>query len=157
MTGRLARLGAMRASAAVLVGVLVLLATGCGGGSGARLSKEDFQSQANAICDKYQQQLRALPTPTSLDEIPDLVDQALEILNKEIDEIGKLNPPEELQSQFDQMLAESDKTKQAANDLSAAAKSGDQAAVQKALDAGNAASNKADQIATQLGLDSCKG
>ena len=55
------------------------------------------------------------------------------------------------------MLAESDKTKQAANDLSAAAKSGDQAAVQTALDAGNAASNKADQIATELGLDSCKG
>jgi hypothetical protein len=137
------------------VGVLVLLATGCGGES--RLSKADFQSQANAICDKYQAQLKALPTPTSLDEIPDLVDQALAILNKEIDEIGNLNPPEELQDQFDAMLEESDKTKQAADDLSAAAKSGDQAAVQKALDTGNAASNKADQIATELGLDSCKG
>ena len=148
----------MRGAVAALVGVLVLLATGCGGGgSGARLSKEDFQSQANAICDKYQKQLNALPTPTSLDEIPDLVDQALGILNKEIDEIAALNPPEEFQGQFDAMLAESDKTKQAADDLSAAAKSGDQGAVQKALDAGNAASNRADQIATQLGLDSCKG
>jgi hypothetical protein len=145
----------MRGGVATLVGVLVLLATGCGGES--RLSKADFQSQANAICDKYQAQLKALPTPTSLDEIPDLVDQALAILNKEIDEIGNLNPPEELQDQFDAMLEESDKTKQAADDLSAAAKSGDQAAVQKALDTGNAASNKADQIATELGLDSCKG
>jgi flagellar hook-basal body complex protein FliE len=146
----------MRGAVAALVGILVLLATGCGGG-GARLSKEDFQSQANAICAKYQKQLDALPTPTSLDEIPDLVDQALGILNKEIDEIAALNPPEEFQDQFDAMLAESDKTKQAADDLSAAAKSGDQGAVQKALDAGNAASNKADQIATDLGLDSCKG
>ncbi|HEX3255048.1 MAG TPA: hypothetical protein VHQ96_04615, partial [Gaiellaceae bacterium] len=60
-------------------------------------------------------------------------------------------------SQFDQMLAESDKTKEAADDLSAAAKSGDQAAVQKALQEGNTASSKADQLAGQLGLDSCKG
>ena len=137
-----------------MVGVLVLLAAGCGG-SNARLSKADFQSQANAVCAKYQKQLDALATPTTLDEVPDFVDKALEILNKEIDEIGNLNPPEELQSQFDQMLAESNKTKQAADDLSAAAKSGDQAAVQKALADGKSASDKADQIATDLGLDSC--
>ena len=56
-----------------------------------------------------------------------------------------------------EQLAESDKTKEAADDLSAAAKSGDQAAVQKALQEGNTASSKADQLAGQLGLDSCKG
>jgi hypothetical protein len=147
----------MRGAVAALVGVLVLLATGCGGSSGGRLSKEDFQTQANAVCDRYQKQLDALATPTTLDEIPDLVDQALSILEKEVDEISALNPPEELQSQFDAMLAESDKTKQAASDLSEAAKSGDRAGVQKALDEGNAASAKADQLAGQLGLDSCKG
>jgi hypothetical protein len=147
----------MRGAVAALVGVLVLLATGCGGSSGGRLSKEDFQTQANAVCDRYQKQLDALATPTTLDEIPDLVDQALAILEKEVDEISALNPPEELQSQFDAMLAESDKTKQAASDLSEAAKSGDRAGVQKALDEGNAASAKADQLAGQLGLDSCKG
>jgi hypothetical protein len=147
----------MRGALAALVGVLLLLATGCGGSGGGRLSKEDFQSQANAVCAKYQKQLDALGTPTSLDEIPALVQQALGILNKEIDEVAALNPPEELQSQFDALIAETNKTKQAATDLSDAAKSGDQAAVQKALDEGNAASDKADQLAGQLGLDSCKG
>jgi hypothetical protein len=149
----------MRGAVAALVGVLVLLVTACGGGGGsdARLSKEEFQSQANAICDKYQKQLQQLKTPTNLDEIPDLVDQALAILNKEIDEISALNPPQELQSQFDDMIAASDKTKAAADDLSAAAKSGDQAAVQKALEEGNAASKQADEFAGELGLDSCKG
>jgi hypothetical protein len=142
-----------------LAGVLVLLATACGGGGGssARLSKEDFQSQANTICAKYQKQLDALGTPESLDEIPDLVDQALVILNKEVDEISELNPPEELQADFDKMIAASDRTKAAADDLSAAAKEGDQAAVQKALEKGNAASSEADQLAGTLGLDSCKG
>jgi len=149
----------MRGGVAALVGLLVLLVTACGGGGGsdARLSKEEFQSQANAICDMYQKQLDQLKTPANLDEIPDLVDQALAILNKEVVEISALNPPEELQSQFDEMIAASDKTKAAADDLSAAAKSGDQAAVQKALEEGNAASNQADELAGELGLDSCKG
>jgi hypothetical protein len=149
----------MRGATAALLGILVLLATACGGGSGssARLSREQFQSQANAICAKYQKQLDALEQPTSLDEIPDLVDQALVVLNKEIDEIAALNPPEELQSDFDKMIAATDKTKAAADDLSSAAKAGDQTAVQKALEEGNAASAEADQLAGGLGLESCKG
>lgn len=147
----------MRGAVAALVGVLVLFVAACGGGGGARLSEEEFQSQANAICAKYQKQLNALGSPTSIEEIPDLVDQALEILNKEVDEIAALNPPEDLQSDFDKMIAASDKTKAAADDLSAAAKSGDQAAVQKALEEGNAASKEADQLATNLGLTECQG
>ena len=145
----------MRGSVAALVGVLSLLAAGCGGGGEEPLSKADFQSQANAICAKYEKQLNALGTPSSIDEIPDLVQQALVILNKEIDEIAALNPPDELQSDFDKMIAASNKTKAAANDLSAAAKSGDQAAVQKALEDGNAASDEADQLAAGLGLGEC--
>ena len=145
----------MRGSVAAVVGVLALLAAGCGGGGEEPLSKAEFQTQANAICAKYQKQLNALGIPSSIDEIPDLVQQALVILNKEIDEIAALNPPDELQSDFDKMIAASNKTKAAANDLSAAAKSGDQAAVQKALEDGNAASDEADQFATGLGLSEC--
>jgi DNA-binding NtrC family response regulator len=148
----------MRGLVAVLVGVLVLVAAGCGGGgSDTRLSREEFESQANAICAKYQKQLGAIGTPSSVEEIPDLVEQALAILNKEVAEIAALNPPTDMQTEFDAMIEASNNTKAAANDLSQAAKDGDQAAVQKALDEGNAASKKADQIATQLGLDSCKG
>jgi len=148
----------MRGLVAGLVGVLVLLAAGCGGGgSDTRLSRKEFESQANAICAKYQKQLDAIGTPSSVEEIPDLVEQALAILNKEVAEIAALSPPADMQTEFDAMIEASNNTKAAANDLSQAAKDGDQAAVQKALDEGNAASKKADQIATQLGLDSCKG
>jgi hypothetical protein len=145
----------MRGSVAAVLGGLALLAAGCGGGGEEPLSKAEFQSQANAICAKYEKQLNALGAPSSIDEIPDLVQQALVILNKEIDEIAALNPPDELQSDFDKLIAASNKTKAAANDLSAAAKSGDQAAVQKALEDGNAASDEADQLATGLGLGEC--
>jgi hypothetical protein len=145
----------MRGSVAALVGVVALFAAGCGGGGEEPLSKAEFQSQANAICAKYEKQLKALGTPSSIEEIPDLVEQALAVLNKEIDEIAALNPPEDLQSDFDKMIAASNKTKAAADDLSAAAKSGDQAAVQQALEDGNAASKEADQLAAGLGLSEC--
>ena len=148
----------MRGSAALLVGVFVVLfAAACGGGGGDTRLREEFESQANAICAKYQKQLEALGTPSSIDEIPDLVEQALAILNKEVAEVAALKPPTDMQTEFDAMIEASNNTKDAANDLSQAAKDGDRAAVQKALEEGNAASTKADQIATQLGLDSCKG
>ena len=146
----------MRGFVAALVGVLVLLA-GCGGGGDTRLSREEFESQGNAICAKYQKQLQAVGNPSSIDEIPDLVDQAVAILNREIAEIAALKPPADMQTEFDALIDASNNTKDAAADLSQAAKDGDRAAVQKALGEGKAASEKADQIATQLGLDSCKG
>jgi hypothetical protein len=146
----------MRGALAGLVAGFVVLAAACGGG-GERLSKAEFTRQANAICGKYQKQLDALDTPTSLDEIPDLVNSALAILNKEIDEISDLDPPEQLQDQFDALIEQSNKTKAAADDLSEAAKANDEDAVQQALDEGNAASTRADRIAGQLGLDACKG
>jgi hypothetical protein len=145
----------MRVSVAALAGVLVLLAAGCGSGDGGRLSKDEFQTQANAICAKYQKQIDAIGAPSSLDEIPDLISQILPILNKEIDEISALDPPEELQSDFDKMLAATDRTKAAAADLSEVAKAGNQAAVQKALEEGNAASKEADDLAANLGLQDC--
>jgi hypothetical protein len=145
----------MRGAIAALAGVLILLVAACGGGGDARLSEEEFQSQANAICAKYQKQLDELGTPSSLDEIPELVDQALAILNKEVDEIDALNPPQELQSDVDKLLAATDRTRAAADDLSTAATSGDQAAVQQALDEGNAATKEADDLASSLGLDEC--
>jgi len=144
----------MRGFVAALVGVLVLLA-GCGGGGDTRLSREEFESQGNAICAKYQKQLQAVGNPSSIDEIPDLVDQAVAILNREIAEIAALKPPADMQTEFDALIDASNNTKDAAADLSQAAKDGDRAAVQNALDEGKAASEKADQIATQLGLDSC--
>ena len=144
----------MRGFVAALVGVLVLLA-GCGGGGDTRLSREEFESQGNAICAKYQKQLQAVGNPSSIDEIPDLVDQAVAILNREIAEIAALKPPADMQTEFDALIDASNNTKAAADDLSQAAKDGDRAAMQKALDEGKAASEKADQIATQLGLDSC--
>ena len=67
----------------------VLLATGCGGGSGDRLSRSEFQSRANGIC-----------TDLNRKEQPDLgattkagIDRNLERLDSAVSDLARVNPP----------------------------------------------------------------
>jgi hypothetical protein len=134
------------------VGAL-LVAAGCGGGD--RLSQAEFQEQGNAICARYEKQIEAIGTPNSLEEIPGYVDKALPIVEREIEELEDLKPPEDDQEAFDEMLAEAKKTLAAGRDLGAAAEQDDQDAIEKALNEGNTASDRADAHAQDLGLEDC--
>ena len=136
-----------------LVTGLAAVAAACGGDE--RLSREELQTKGNAICSKYDKQIDAIGTPTSVEEVPEYVNKALPIVEKEIDEMKALTPPEEDQETFDQMIAEAEKTVEAGRDLGEAAEKNDDAAIEKALNAGNTASDRADQHAQKLGLDAC--
>jgi hypothetical protein len=135
--------------------VAALLAAGCGGGGGDRLSKEDFQQQANATCTKYEKKLNAIGKPTSLEDIKAYVDKGIPVIQQGLAELRTLKPPEDLQSDYDRMLAEIEKSIPAARQLGEAAAENDPAAVQKALAAGNAARAAADDAAKTLGLTEC--
>jgi hypothetical protein len=139
---------------ALVAGAAALAAAGCGGG-GDRLSQAEFQGQGNAICAKYEKEIEAIGTPNSLEEIPGYVDKALPIVEREIEELEELEPPEDDQEAFDEMLAEARKTLDAGRSLGAAAEQDDQAAIEKALNEGNAASDRADAHAQELGLEDC--
>jgi hypothetical protein len=132
--------------------VLVCLAAGCGGGGS---DKEDFQKQANSICKRYTEQLAALPAPSSPAAISEYVDKAIPLLEQGVAELRALKPPEELAGDYGRMLDETENAIPAARDLGAAAAKNDPAAVQKALNEGNAANDKADRLATKLGLPEC--
>ena len=143
----------LRGTAALVAGALTLAASACGGEG--MLSQEEFQEQGNAICAKYDKQIEDIPTPTSVEEVPGYVDKALPIVERQIDEMKELNPPEENQGTFDEMIAEAEKTVQAGRDLGEAAEENDDAAIEQALNEGNAASDRADEHATELGLTDC--
>jgi hypothetical protein len=144
----------MRRSAAALVaGAMVLAASACGGEE--RLSKEDFQKEGNAICAKYDKQIEEIGTPTSVEEVPAYVKKVLPIVERQIEDMKELNPPEADQQAFDEMIAEAEKTVEAGGDLGEAADANDDAAIEKALNEGNAASDRADEHATDLGLTDC--
>lgn len=131
----------------------ILAMAGCGGED--PLTQAELREQANAICAKYERQIDEIAVPSSVEEIPAYVDKAAPVVEKEIDELKALDPPDEDQEIFDQMVAEAEKTLVAGKSLSDAAEKGDDAAVEKALNEGNVASNRADEHARTLGLTEC--
>jgi hypothetical protein len=143
----------LRGTAALVVGILVLAASACGGEDA--LSKEEFQEQGNAICEKYDKQIEDISTPTSVEEVPGYVNKALPIVERQIEDMKELSPPEEDQETFDAMIEEAEKTVQAGRELGEAAEAKDDAAIEQALNEGNTASDRADEHATELGLTDC--
>ena len=102
----------------------VLAAAGCGGGSEDRLTHDEFLSQGNAICAKYDGQIEAAgqtafasagqPTEAEIQAFAE--NTLLPTVEKEIDELRSLSPPEEDEATVDEIL---DKAQAAADELGA--------------------------------------
>jgi hypothetical protein len=140
--------------ACALAGAVLLVAAGCGGGED-RLSTAEFQERVNGICTKYDKQIDAVRAPSSVEEIPAYVAKVLPIVEREVEEMKAAEPPENDQEAFDAMVGEAEKALEAGRDLSDAAEENDEAAIEKALNEGNAASDRADEHARELGLTDC--
>jgi len=134
---------------------LACLAAGCGGGGGDRLSQEEFQQQADAICEKYDKKIQALGSPQSPADIPAYVQQGIPLLRQGIAELRALNPPADVEDDYNRMLDETAKAIPAAETLADAAEKNDAAAVQDAIKEGQQADEASDELATKLGLGRC--
>jgi hypothetical protein len=142
--------------AAGLAAVLALLGAACGGGDdGDRLSEEEFRTQANAICEEYDAKIAEIGSPESPEDIPEFVEQGIPVIEEGLAELRALNPPAELEEDYNAMLDETEKAIPAARDLSEAAAEGDAEAVQEAIEQGQRADEASDRFATELGLDAC--
>jgi hypothetical protein len=141
-------------ASAVVAAAASLAAAGCGGGED-RLSTAEFQERVNGICTKYDKQIDAVRAPSSVEEIPAYVAKVLPIVEREVEEMKAVEPPEDDQETFDAMIGEAEKALEAGRDLSDAAEENDEAAIENALNEGNAASDRADEHARELGLTDC--
>ena len=142
-----------RAPLGLLTLALVVLAAACGGGND--LTKAQFVKQADAICQKYDAKISAVPRPQSLNDVGQYMDRVIPLFKDEVDAIDGLKPPKEIEGRVDGMVASARKTVTAAEDLRDAAKKKDEAAVRKALHDGQAASASSDKAARDLGLKRC--
>jgi hypothetical protein len=149
----------VRRGLAALFGILTLLLAACGGGSGGggstSLSAVDFRKQADAVCAKYEQKLNDIGQPTSLSELGDFVDKAVPLIEQGNTELQKLQPPDELQADWDKAMAIQDENLQKTRDLQDAVHKNDQAAMQKLFT--DLGSNQAEsrRLATKIGLQNC--
>jgi hypothetical protein len=147
----------MGIAARIILGLsLAALLSGCGGDDdGDRLSAEEFRTQANAICAEYNQKVTDLGEPPSPEEIPGYVDSVIPVVEDGLAELRDLNPPAELEEDYNAMLDEVAKAIPAARALGEAAADQDVTALQEAIEEGQRADEAADQIARRLGLDRC--
>jgi hypothetical protein len=134
---------------------LACLAAGCGGGGGDRLSQEGFQQQASAICEKYDKKIQALGSPQSPADVPAYVQKGIPLLRQGIAELRALNPPADVENDYNRMLDETAKAIPAAEKLASAAEKNDAAAVQDAIKEAQEADEASDALATKLKLDGC--
>jgi hypothetical protein len=139
----------------ILAVAVAVTAAGCGGGGDDRLSQKELQTQANAICEKYDNKIQALGSPSSPEEVSGFVDQVIPLLQQGVAELRALKPPADIEDDYDRMLDETEKAVPAARKLADAAEKNDAAALQEALAAARKADEASDEIATKLGLTGC--
>jgi len=137
------------------IGVAVLIAA-CGGGGGDQtLSADEFRKQADSICTEYEGRIGDLQSPSSLDELPDFVDEVIPIIEEGNAKLADLNPPEELASDWDRAMELQDQNLEVAHDLQDAIHDNDTAKVQELLTKLNETDAQSNAIARKIGLEDC--
>jgi hypothetical protein len=139
-----------------LTGLLVTAAIGlgaCGGDDG--LSKADYVEQANAICRDANTQLGKIAEPSDVAGIAAYVASAKTVTSAAVDKMAALEPPEELRADHQAHVADGRKVVTLADDLAAAAKTGDQAAFQRISQQGDRMDETSDARAERMGLTDC--
>ena len=143
---------------AILIGLVTSTAlavgTGCGG-DGDRLSSEDLVSEADAICAEYEAELGALAEPESLADFERLVQDAKPIVESGIERLRALDPPEDLQDEFDEWLSRNEENVAAIEDLQEAVADRDEQRIQEIVRQIDENEQEADELATQIGLEDC--
>ena len=143
----------MRAAVLLLTAVAM---SGCGdGGDGERLTREEYASQADAICTKYNEQVRALQNPSNIEELADAADKTLPILDDAIGELEDLEPPENEAATAEDWL---DQVKLLKGDLETIrdrAEENDLPGVQAAVPSAQQHNDRSNELATQLGMSVC--
>ena len=143
---------------AVLATLIVLLLAACGGGGGggsSRLSKSEFDSKANEICDKYQKKINDVPQPKNLKNIPAYIDKVLPIVEEGTSKLDDLQPPKDMQSKVDAWVTIQKGQVDQAKRLKAAAEKGDFAAVTKIANEADASNKRGNDLAREIGATSC--
>jgi len=141
--------------AALIALALVVLLPGCGGGSGKPLTKEDYASKADAICGKYNQQVKLLANPKNLSDLAKVADKTLPILDHAISDIRKLEPPASEKALSDQWLTQVRGLKDDLQEIRDKAKAGDMQGVRAVVPKATDHNSKSNALAGQLGMSVC--
>ena len=141
---------------ALVIVLAIAFLAGCGGGgSGKPLTKEEYASKADAVCEKYNGQVKALKNPSNLSELADIADKTLPILDNAISDLKKLKPPADEQSVATQWLVQVQGLKNDLQEIRDKANAKDIQAVQQVVPKAEQHNARSNELATELGMTVC--
>ena len=133
----------------------LILAAGCGGDAGKRLTKDEYASRADAICAKYNREVGELATPETFSEVADVADRTLTVLGKAIADLKKLNPPVIEKARVDQWLSQIENLEEDLKEIHDAAEARDRQALQAVVPKAEEHNRRTNALAAELGLTVC--
>lgn len=136
----------------------VVLLGGCGGGGGSggqRLTRDQYASQADAVCTKYKAKTNALSRPRSLSDLAKVADQVLPLLDDARGELGRLEPPQDEEAAAQAWLDQFDVLVDDVKTIRDKARSGDTEGVQAVAVPALQHNQHANALAAQLGMRVC--
>lgn len=155
----------LRQTVGLAVSALVLGTTACGGGAQQteRLSEAEWIAQADAICANGTAELEALGLPetgeelsaVSAEEFVELLDEASEIGDEQLDGLRELNPPAEAEADYTRLLDLTVLQVKATRDLRDATADGDTDAIPGLLQEIQSIEQEADAIIEQYPFEEC--
>ena len=140
--------------------VAALALAGCGGGddeSNQALSYDAFGAAAGEVCQDVSGTIDPLQSQFTGDVKKDaaIFDDLIPALQSGTDDLAALEPPEELQSTFDDYLAKIEEQEAGAIDAQKAAEAGDQEEYIRILETVDQISTESDLDASKLGATGC--
>ena len=145
----------MRRALPLLLAIALLAGCGGGGGNGEPLTREEYAAKADAICGKYKQETDSLARPANLSDLAKVADQVIPILDKARGELRKLKPPANEQATASAWLDQFDVIIDDVAKIRDKAKANDAAGVQAQAQPALQHNERANQLATQLGMTVC--
>jgi hypothetical protein len=141
---------------AFLTGAMGLAAAGCGGGDD-RLTREELVEEADATCADFDQQIEEIEEPQSLDDVERYVQEVRPIVEDGTNELAELEPPEELEDEYEDWIAAMRSSVDQFDELEEAAASGDEQRIQEVFESAGQGGEEADQLAEEIGFQECGG
>lgn len=135
----------------------VLALAGCGGGDDDALTERQLASRADEICERYSREVLELGNPKVTDarDAARYFSATREFSVKQQDEMEKLTPPEDLQDEFDDLIAAFADTTRLLGDLGAASADRDQERIAELLQDAESLTDRVDAAADAIGAEDC--
>ena len=116
---------------------------------------EDFVERADAVCRDAEERTGQIEQPRTLSGIPAYADEISAVGEELRSDLEELDPPSEVEAEFDRYLANVDEGLEKVDELSAAAGGGDERQVEQIAGEISALDEENERLADAIGFEDC--